>query len=49
MKKTDMIGQSDPYVLINVLGSNIKPIKTKSIKNNLNPTWNETFGFDVRL
>ena len=49
LKKTDMIGSSDPYVLINLLGTNIKPIKTKSIKNNLNPVWNESFSFNVSI
>ena len=44
-----MIGSSDPYVLINLLGTNIKPIKTKSIKNNLNPVWNESFSFNVSI
>ena len=49
LKKSDMMSQSDPYVLINVLGSSLKPIKTKVLKGNANPVWNETFGFDVRL
>ena len=44
-----MMSQSDPYVLINVLGSSLKPIKTKVLKGNANPVWNETFGFDVSV
>ena len=49
LKKSDMMSQSDPYVLINVLGSSLKPIKTKVLKGNANPVWNETFGFDVSI
>ena len=44
-----MMSQSDPYVLINVLGSSLKPIKTKVLKGNANPVWNETFAFDVSI
>ena len=44
-----MMSQSDPYVLINVLDSSLKPIKTKVLKGNANPVWNETFGFDVSV
>ena len=38
----DDFGQSDPYVKIYV-PNEIIPRKTKFIKNNLNPKWNEEF------
>ena len=47
LKKQDMMGQSDPYVLVSVPGTSVKQAKTKQIKNNANPVWNETFSYDV--
>ena len=47
LKKHDMMGQSDPYVLVSIPGTNVKQAKTKQIKNNANPVWNETFSYDV--
>ena len=47
LKKQDLMGQSDPYVLVSIPGSSVKQVKTKQIKNNANPVWNETFSFDV--
>lgn len=41
LKNKEMIGKSDPYVVLQ-----IRPmfkVKTKVINNNLNPVWNETF------
>ncbi|PPR85342.1 hypothetical protein GOBAR_AA35348 [Gossypium barbadense] len=41
LKNLEMIGKSDPYVVVHV-----RPrfkVKTKTIDNNLNPVWNETF------
>ncbi|KAJ6852061.1 synaptotagmin-5-like isoform X1 [Iris pallida] len=41
LKNLEMIGKSDPYVVVS-----IRPmfkVKTKVINNNLNPVWNETF------
>ncbi|KAE9600880.1 hypothetical protein Lal_00011299 [Lupinus albus] len=41
LKNMEMIGKSDPYVVVY-----IRPLfkfKTKVIDNNLNPVWNETF------
>lgn len=38
-------GSSDPYVIF-VLGSNSS--KSKTIKRNVNPTWNELFGFRIK-
>ncbi|KAB1998822.1 hypothetical protein ERO13_D12G105700v2 [Gossypium hirsutum] len=41
LKNLEMIGKSDPYVVVH-----IRPrfkVKTKTIDNNLSPVWNETF------
>jgi len=41
LKNMEMIGKSDPYVVVY-----IRPLfkyKTKVVDNNLNPTWNERF------
>lgn len=41
LKNMEMIGKSDPYVVVH-----IRPLfkyKTKVVDNNLNPTWDETF------
>ena len=32
-----------------MLAENQKPVKTKTIKNNYNPSWNEEFRFSVPL
>ena len=45
MKKGDIIGKTDPYVLVNLLGGNIKECKTKVVKNNANPVWEESIRF----
>ena len=41
LKNMEMIGKSDPYVVVH-----IRPLfkfKTKTIENNLNPVWDEKF------
>lgn len=38
------MGKSDPYLKISGVGI---PKLTKSISNNLNPVWNETFDFMI--
>ena len=44
----DTIGKApDAYVQV-IMGQNKKPVKTKTIKNNMNPVWNEEFRFNVR-
>ena len=45
LKKGDIIGKTDPYVLVNLLGGNIKECKTKVVKNNANPVWEESIRF----
>lgn len=45
LKNMEMIGKSDPYVIAYVRV--LFPAKTKTIENNLNPVWDETFSFDV--
>ncbi|XP_058081161.1 calcium-dependent lipid-binding protein [Magnolia sinica] len=41
LKNMEMIGKSDPYVVVYIRP--IMKVKTKTIENNLNPVWNETF------
>lgn len=45
LKNMEMIGKSDPYVVLYVRV--IFKVKTKVVDNNLNPEWNETFDLDV--
>lgn len=45
LKNMEMIGKSDPYVILYVRV--LFKVKTKVIENNLNPEWNETFPLDV--
>ena len=47
LKKADLSGKPDPYVLVNLSNGGIKETKTKTMKNNPNPAWNETFRFNV--
>ncbi|RVX00991.1 LINE-1 reverse transcriptase-like [Vitis vinifera] len=41
LKNMEMIGKSDPYVVVHIRP--LFKIKTKVIENNLNPVWNQTF------
>ncbi|KAJ7951027.1 synaptotagmin-5-like [Quillaja saponaria] len=41
LKNKEMIGKSDPYVVLHIRP--LFKVKTKVIENNLNPIWNETF------
>ncbi|MBA0610103.1 hypothetical protein Godav_010995 [Gossypium davidsonii] len=41
LKNLEMIGKSDPYVVVHIRP--LFKIKTKVVENNLNPIWNETF------
>lgn len=41
LKNKEMIGKSDPYVVLQIRP--LFKVKTKVINNNLNPVWNETF------
>lgn len=45
----DMGGTSDPYVKVFILPDKKKKYETKVQKKTLNPTYNETFVFKVRL
>ncbi|CAM6114039.1 unnamed protein product [Calypogeia fissa] len=45
LKNMEMVGKSDPYVVLYVRP--LFKLKTKVIDNNLNPEWNETFTLDV--
>lgn len=41
LKNMEMIGKSDPYVVVYVRP--LFKVKTTVVENNLNPTWNQTF------
>ena len=50
MKKADILtGKADPYVQIHLLPGNHEVVKTKTIKKNYNPMFNETFTFPVSV
>lgn len=41
LKNMEMIGKSDPYVVLYIRP--LFKVKTKVIENNLNPVWDQTF------
>ena len=41
LKNMEMIGKSDPYVVVHIRP--LFKVKTKVVDNNLNPVWNQTF------
>lgn len=41
LKNMEMIGKSDPYVVLYIRP--LFKVKTKVIENNLNPVWNQTY------
>jgi Ca2+-dependent lipid-binding protein len=43
----DLIGKSDPYVIVEMRGLPLPEGRTKVIQNSLNPVWNEIFSFPV--
>lgn len=45
----DMSGTSDPYVKVYVLPDKKKKFETKVYRKTLNPVFNETFVFKVRM
>ena len=47
LKKMDLMGKSDPFVKVFLMPGNHKELKTKVIKKNLNPLFNEVFKFVV--
>ena len=47
LKKTDLIGKSDPYVRVCLMPGTHMELKTKIVKNNLNPVYNDEFSFVV--
>lgn len=47
--KMDVIGNSDPFVIITLLDQNEqKPFKTKTISNNASPVWQEDGYFVIK-
>ena len=48
MKKADILtGKADPYVQVHLLPGSHEVVKTKVVKKNYNPMFNETFTFPV--
>ena len=47
LKKSDMMSQSDPYVLVSVPGKNVQQERTKMVKSSAHPEWNQAYGYDV--
>lgn len=45
LKNMEMIGKSDPYVVVHIRP--LFKVKTKVIDNNLNPVWDQTFNLIV--
>lgn len=41
LKNYEMIGKSDPYAVVHIRP--LFKVKTKTIDNNLNPVWDQTF------
>lgn len=41
LKNMELIGKSDPYVVVHIRP--LFKVKTKTVEDNLNPVWNETF------
>lgn len=41
LKNMEMIGKSDPYVVLHIRP--LFKVKTKVVDNNLNPVWDQTF------
>ena len=49
LKKMDILGKSDPFVRVFVMPGNHKELKTKVIKRNQNPLFNEVLKFVVSV
>jgi len=47
IKNTDLIGKTDPFVVLYVRQTKDKVKRSKSKKNTLKPVWNETFKIEV--
>jgi len=47
IKNTDLIGKTDPFVVLYVRQTKDKVKRSKSKKNTLKPVWNETFQIEV--
>lgn len=45
LKNMEMIGKSDPYVVVHIRP--LFKLKTRTVENNLNPVWNEDFDLIV--
>lgn len=48
LRKTDLLGLSDPYVKLKMINEKPSTKKTTVKHKNLNPEWNEEFSFVVK-
>jgi Ca2+-dependent lipid-binding protein len=48
LKKTDLIGKTDPFVVMYVRQTKDKMKRSTKKKNTLNPVWNENFKVEVK-
>lgn len=48
LKKKDLLGSSDPYVVLEFADDRLSSKQTSVKKNNLNPEWNEEFTMAVK-
>lgn len=48
LKKTDLLGLSDPFVKLKIMDDKLSSKKTSVKHKNLNPEWNEEFSFVVK-
>ncbi|KAM6311653.1 uncharacterized protein AAHN32_001864 [Aegotheles albertisi] len=47
-RKADLLTQSDCYVNLSLPTASVQHFRTKTVQNNKNPTWNETFHFRIQ-
>ena len=48
LPKTDLMGGSDPFVRVYLMPGTHTELKTKIVKNSVNPVYNDEFSFVVR-
>jgi Ca2+-dependent lipid-binding protein len=48
LKKTDLVGKTDPFVVMYVRQTKDKMKRSTKKKNTLNPVWNENFKVEVK-
>lgn len=48
LPKKDLVGSSDPYVICEITGPYKTKVKSKIMKNNLNPIFNEFLDIEIK-